>query len=82
MRRVFDHAIALSHGFAHQAEFAVFKVADAAMRHVRGSCRCAGAEVGAVDQQYVHTVERQITECACTVDAPAHDEHRGWAIFE
>ncbi len=62
VRRILDHAVALPHGFAHKAEFAVLEVTDAAMRHVRRSRRCARTEVRAFHDQYIHAVEGQVAE--------------------
>ena len=82
MRGIFDHAVAFLHGFMYQTELSVFQVANATVCHVRGSCRCAGAKVSAIDQQYVHAVERQVTECAHAINPPADDEDSGGLSFE
>ena len=82
VRGVFDHAVAFLHGFVHETEFAVLEITDTAMRHVGGCGRGAGAEIGALDQQHVHAIERQVAEGAYAVDAPADDKDGGGFGFK
>jgi len=62
VRGVFDHAVALLHGFAHQAELAILQIADAAVRHVRGGRRRARTKVARSISKYLHAIERRFTE--------------------
>jgi len=73
---VVQQAVALGERFLHQAELAVFEVAQAAVRHVRRGRAGPSAEIAPVHQQRVHAVEGQLAEDADAVDARADDEDR------
>ena len=76
-----QQGVALLHRLAHQAQFTVLEVADAAVDHAARRTRSPGREVAALHECDVDTVEREFAEYGEAVDAPADDEHAGgWAL--
>ncbi len=72
-----QEAVAFHHGFPHEAELAVFEVADAAVDHVRGCAAGALAVVAALHERHVDALQGQIAEGADPVDAASDDQHTG-----
>src|SRR5215207_2706710 len=74
MGRIVEQTIALPQRLAHQPEFAVFQIADTAMRHVRRCRTCARAEVSLIHQQRLHALQSQITVESDSIDTATRNQ--------
>ena len=73
--RVLQQPVSLPEGLAHQAEFRVLQIAEAAVNDARHGGAGSGAEVGPVDQQDIDSLQRQLGEQADSIDAAANDQN-------
>jgi hypothetical protein len=73
--RVSEQPVSLPEGLAHQAEFRVLQIAQAAVNDARHGGAGSGAEIGLFDQQDIDSLQRQLTEQADSVDAAADDQN-------
>ncbi len=73
MRRVAKEPVALDKRFPHQAEFAVFEIAQSAMNHARQRGAGAGTEIVFLDEHDIDALQRQLAKHAEAVDAAAED---------
>ncbi len=53
---VYDHTVPFGNRFFHQPKFSIFQITDPAMRHVRGSGRCARTKIAPIDEQDIDAV--------------------------
>jgi hypothetical protein len=69
-----EKTVALFHGFAHQLEFALLEIADAAMDQPRGCRTRSAGEIRHLHQRRGHALCRQVAQNADAVDATANDQ--------
>ena len=73
MRRRAQQHFAFAQRLAHQAEFAVFEIAQAAMNELRRRRRGAGGEIVLLDQNDAEAAAGGVARDAGAVDAAADD---------
>ena len=73
MRRRAQQHLALAQRLAHQPEFAVLQIAQAAVDELRGRRRGAGGEIVLLDQDDAKAAAGGVARDAGAVDAAADD---------
>ena len=68
-------------GFADQSEFSILKIPDASMQHMRGGHADSGAEIRAVNDHTIYTLQGQVTKSADAINPSANDQHGGIWVF-
>ena len=74
VRRRLEQHLALDQRLAHQAEFIMLEIAQAAMDQLGGGRGRAGGQVALFGEEHLQAPPRRITRNAAAIDAAADDE--------
>ncbi len=75
VRRRLEQHLPFNQGLAHQAEFIVLEIAQAAMDQLGGGRGRAGGQVALFGEEHLQAPPCRITRNAATIDSAADNKH-------